>query len=173
MVHGLTAQSGGAMTIESEIGKGTKVNLWLPRAGRDDKVHPSIAPPLASPETASRQLRILLVDDDSLVRMNTAYLLMDLGHSVMEASSGAQALHLLQTDARFDAMITDYAMPGMTGLDLATRVKATNPKLPIILATGYAELPPEATIDFPRLGKPYSQDELAEALALCLRSRGG
>jgi CheY-like chemotaxis protein len=91
----------------------------------------------------------------------------------MEAPSGAHALHLLESDDRFDVIITDYAMPGMTGLDLATRLKLAKPKLPIVLATGYAELPPNTPIDFPRLAKPYTQDELAEALAASLRGRGG
>jgi CheY-like chemotaxis protein len=120
----------------------------------------------------SRQLRILLVDDDSLVSMNTAYMLMDLGHSVLEAPSAAHAIKLLETDAQFDVMITDYAMPGMTGLDLATRAKQLKPKLPIVLATGYAELPPHASIGFPRLDKPYTQGQLAHALNVATRSAG-
>jgi CheY-like chemotaxis protein len=107
---------------------------------------------------------VLLVDDDTLVSMNTAYMLMDLGHSVLEAPSGARALQLLETDAQFDVVITDYAMPGMTGLDLATKIKQIRPKMPVIIATGYAELPPRATLGFPRLSKPYTQQQLAEAL---------
>jgi CheY-like chemotaxis protein len=90
----------------------------------------------------------------------------------MEASSGAHALELLDSDAGFDVLITDYAMPGMTGLDLATQVKSARPKLPIVLATGYAELPPDMLIDFPRLNKPYSQEQLAEILAASLRIKG-
>jgi CheY-like chemotaxis protein len=172
MVHGLTAQSGGAMTIDSEIGRGTTVNLWLPRATSADQVNTSVDQSSPAKETASRQLRILLVDDDSLVRMNTAYLLMDLGHSVMEASSGAHALQILDTDAGFDVMITDYAMPGMTGLDLAIRLKIAKPKLPIVLATGYAELPKDMPIELPRLAKPYTQDELERALSASLRMSG-
>ncbi|ABD90125.1 PAS domain S-box protein [Rhodopseudomonas palustris] len=171
MVQGLTAQSGGAMTMSSELGDGTVVNLWLPRARREDMIHPATALAPLARDAASQQLRILLVDDDPLVRMNTAYLLMDLGHSVMEAQSGAQALQLLGSDARFDVLLTDYAMPGMTGLDLATRVKIVKPKLPIVLATGYAELPPDALLGFPRLGKPYTQEQLAESLEAAIRER--
>jgi PAS domain S-box-containing protein len=173
MVHGLTAQSGGAMTLTSELGKGTTVHLWLPRARREDVARPSDAASTAKAPPRSRHLRILLVDDDSLVRMNTAYLLMDLGHSVMEAPSGLHALALLESDSRFDVMITDYAMPGMTGLDLAKKVKLLEPKLPIVLATGYAELPPHALLGFPRLNKPYSQDQLAEALETAQRENAG
>ncbi|HEY0328440.1 MAG TPA: PAS domain S-box protein [Rhodopseudomonas sp.] len=170
MVQGLTVQSGGALTMTSDVGKGTVVNLWLPRARREDMVAPAAGPPPVG-GAAGKQLRVLLVDDDPLVRMNTAYLLMDLGHSVMEAQSGAQALQLLDSDARFDVLLTDYAMPGMTGLDLATRVKVSKPKLPIVLATGYAELPPDALLGFPRLGKPYTQEQLAESLEAAIRER--
>jgi CheY-like chemotaxis protein len=97
---------------------------------------------------------------------------MDLGHSVLEAPSAAHAIKLLETDGQFDVMITDYAMPGMTGLDLATKVKQFKPKLPIVLATGYAELPPHALIGFPRLDKPYTQEQLAEALNVAIRREG-
>ena len=100
--------------------------------------------------------------------MNTAYMLMDLGHSVLEAQSGAHALKLLETDGQFDVVVTDFAMPGMDGLDLATRIKRIKPKLPVILATGYAELPPHATVEFPRVGKPFTQEQLAEALETAL-----
>lgn len=109
-------------------------------------------------------LRILLVDDDALVSMNTAYMLMDLGHSVLEAHSGAHALQLLATDAAFDVVITDYAMPGMNGLDLATRVKELRRDIPVILATGYAEMANELPTGFPQLGKPYSQEQLRQIL---------
>lgn len=116
-------------------------------------------------------MKILLVDDDPLVSMNTSNMLMDLGHSVSEALSGAQALQLLQTDLQFDVVVTDYAMPGMNGLDLATKIKQIKPELPIVLASGYAELPPQITLEFLRLGKPYSQDDLAEALKAALNAR--
>jgi PAS domain S-box-containing protein len=164
MVHGFTAQSGGAMHIASQPGKGTTVTLWLPRGRQEDVFQESGRQILPPTEIIGRRLRILLVDDDPLVSMNTSNMLADLGHSVSEAPSGAQALQLLETDLRFDVVVTDYAMPGMNGLDLATKIKEIKPKLPIILASGYAELPPHITPDFARLGKPYSQEALAEAL---------
>jgi PAS domain S-box-containing protein len=164
MVHGLTAQAGGAMHISSQLGRGTGVSLWLPRAAAEDLAKVPDERRTPSPEIAGRRLRILLVDDDSLVSMNTAYMLMDLGHSVLEAESGAHALRLLEAEGQFDLIVTDYAMPGMTGLDLAMKVKQIRPRLPIVLATGYAELPTQRAVDFPRLNKPYSQDELSAAL---------
>jgi CheY-like chemotaxis protein len=168
MVHGLAAQSGGAMHISSELGKGTVVTLWLPRAGREDVVQAPVHQAQPSAQIASRELKILLVDDDALVSMNTVDMLTDLGHSVLEASSGAHALRLLESGAEFDVVVTDYAMPGMNGLDLAAAIKRVNSALPLILATGYAELPPDAPLEFPRLGKPYTQEELAQALQTAL-----
>jgi len=109
-------------------------------------------------------LRVLLVDDDVLVSMNTANMLADLGHDVLEAHSGVHAVRMLESEGRFDALITDYAMPGMNGLELALKVHARHPDLRVILATGYAELPTDSPVDFPRLAKPYTQQELAEAL---------
>jgi len=162
MVQGFTAQSGGAMRISSRPGEGTTVTLWLPRAKQDAKA--------ASAETEiartkeARHLRVLLVDDDILVSMGAADMLLDLGHSVTEAPSGAQALRLLETDPPFDIVVTDYAMPGMNGFELAQRIKEKRPKLPIILATGYAELPADRSIEFGHLSKPYTSRDLASAL---------
>jgi CheY-like chemotaxis protein len=101
--------------------------------------------------------------------MNTAYMLADLGHSVLEAPSGAHALQMLEADAHFDVIVTDYAMPGMTGLELAKKIKLKHPRMPIVIATGYAELPPHVTLGFPRLSKPYTQQQLAEVIETASR----
>ncbi len=167
MIHGLTVQSGGAMEIKSQPGRGTTVSLWLPRARAGEFVTPEAETGPARAETL-RQLRILLVDDDSLVSKNAVYMISDLGHSVSEASSAAQAIQMLSTGEKFDVVITDYAMPGMNGLDLASRIRQMSPGLPIILATGFADFQSPAEIEFPRLGKPYSQDELAKTLEAAL-----
>jgi PAS domain S-box-containing protein len=163
MVHGFTAQSGGAMKIESEPGKGTSVTLWLPRAKKGAKTTNAETP--AAQPSGERSFRVLLVDDDILVSMGAADMLLDLGHSVTEAQSGAHALKLLESDAPFDVVVTDYAMPGMNGFELAQRIKARHPRLPIVLATGYAELPADRSIEFGHLSKPYTAKDLAAALA--------
>lgn len=168
MVQGFTVQSGGAMRIQSTPGAGTKVTLWLPRAREGLKV-PAAKAELVRPAEA-RRMRVLLVDDDILVSMGAADMLLDLGHSVTEAQSGAQALKLLETDSPFDIVVTDYAMPGMNGFELAQRIKGSNPRLPIILATGYAELPTDRSIEFGHLSKPYTANALAAALEKAVNS---
>ena len=162
MVHGFTAQSGGAMRMRSQPGQGTSVTIWLPRAKEGSKAADAELPPTQPNE--ARSLRVLLVDDDILVSMGAADMLLDLGHSVTEAQSGPHALKLLETDAPFDIVVTDYAMPGMNGFELAQRIKKRNPKLPIVLATGYAELPADRSIEFVHLSKPYTSMDLAGAL---------
>jgi len=168
MVQGFTAQSGGAMRIRSEPGKGTKVTLWLPRAKKGPMAAETQALPSQSSE--ERSLRVLLVDDDILVSMGAADMLLDLGHSVTEAQSGAHALKLLKSDQPFDVVVTDYAMPGMNGFELAQQIKGSHPRLPIVLATGYAELPADRSIEFGHLSKPYTSKDLAAALEKAVSS---
>jgi PAS domain S-box-containing protein len=163
MVQGLAAQSGGAMDVISELGKGTIVTLWLPQARHE--VVPVEPASQATPTLGTgRELRILLVDDDALVSMNTACMLMDLGHSVVEAHSASTALQLLESNAPFDVVLTDYAMPEINGLQLAMRIYESRPGLLVVIASGYAELPTDTPLKFPRLQKPYTQEELARAL---------
>lgn len=164
MVQGLTAQCGGAMHISSQVGKGTVVTLWLPRAKESDVAHASLQDKTSAPLATDRKLKVLLVDDDSLVSMNTANMLIDLGHTALEVLSAAEALELLECGEKFDVVLTDYAMPDMNGLDLANRIRQIMPALPIVLATGYADLPPHYAPGFLRLAKPYAQDELANVL---------
>jgi len=166
MVHGLTAQSGGAVNIVSKLGKGTSVSIWLPRARREDLLQIAKQSEPALGKT-KRKLKVLLVDDDALVSVNTGYMLTDMGHSVSEASTAADALHLLEgANHGFDIVITDYAMPVMNGLDLAHQIKKLHPDLPVIMASGYAELPPDILLGFPRLNKPYTEQQLSIALEL-------
>jgi CheY-like chemotaxis protein len=112
--------------------------------------------------------RILVVDDDALIAMNTTEMVRELGYIGMEAYSAKQALEILADGSRFDAVITDYAMPGMTGLELALKARDLHPRLPVLLATGYADLPNGATTDLPRLNKPFQLGDLAVQLSLVL-----
>ena len=114
--------------------------------------------------------KILVVDDDALIAMNTVDMVEDLGHTVLEAYSGQQALEILQSDDGIDALITDYAMPGMTGLELAEKARQLRPNLRVLLATGYADLPSGMKTDLPRLSKPFQQQDLARQLTVILTS---
>lgn len=161
MVHGLASQLNGALTIQSSPGLGTNVELWLPR---------SIALPaealrlVDTPELSSSRGVALLVDDEELVRASTSYMLAELGYCVIEAASGEEALELMDTGETFDLLITDHLMPGISGTDLAKRVRRARPGTAILLVSGYAEregLDP----DLPRLSKPFRKNELATSLA--------
>ncbi|MDO9708585.1 ATP-binding protein [Paracraurococcus lichenis] len=165
MVHGLAAQSGGRLALRSTHGLGTVAELWLPRAAA--AAEPPAAPGPA-PTAAARQASILLVDDDPLVLASTAALIEDMGHVVVEAGSGAAALERLRGGLAPDLVLTDYAMPGLTGVQLAAEIRRLRPGLPVLLATGYAELEGEALAGLPRLAKPFEAPALAQAIAGCL-----
>lgn len=109
-------------------------------------------------------LLVLAVDDDALIQMNSVAMLEELGHRVLEATNGAEALDIVRQNAAIDVILTDYAMPKMTGRDLAIAVARERPGLPVILATGYAELPPGEKVDVRLLPKPFGLTELARAL---------
>ncbi len=163
MVHGMIQQSGGKFVLRSSKGEGTTAELWLPAAAGPDHVqNEAAAKPLNGKEGP---LRILAVDDDALVLLNTAAMLEDLGHTVLEATSARSALEIIRREDNIDLVITDQAMPHMTGSDLATVIRAEKPYLPIILATGFAELPPGADERLPKLSKPFLQQQLADAIA--------
>ena len=112
---------------------------------------------------------MLVVDDDRLVLENTAAMLEDLGHAVVEALSGEEALALLRRTRTVDLVVTDYAMPGMTGLQLAGAVAAERPGTVILLSTGYAELPSDVRPSLPRLSKPFDQAALAKAIEAAMQ----
>ena len=161
MVHGLAAQLGGGLDLESRPGHGTTVALWLPvsagsLAGEADA--PSLTP------TVKARGRALLVDDEELVRMSTADMLTDLGYDVVEAGSAEEALALLRQGIATDLLVTDHLMPGMSGAELARAARALDPDLPILIVSGYAEVDGIAP-DLPRLTKPFRNAELAERLA--------
>jgi len=173
MVHGMAEQLGGRLALDSRLGKGTTVEIWLPAAGSAAAAEPVQLPvePKAEVELTARPLTVLAVDDDALVLMNTTALLEDLGHRVIEASSAREALALLEGDDAVDLLITDHAMPQMTGAQLIAEVGQRWPKLPVILATGYADLPAGAGAGVLRLNKPFWQADLEKAVAAAMVRR--
>jgi PAS domain S-box-containing protein len=157
MVYGLAQQSGGTVTIQSTVGTGTTVELYLSRAAKAQGGRPheeqSIAPD-------APKVRILLVDDDAEVRTVTAAYLSEMGHRVVEAADGSSALDILKADDQLDVLIADFAMPGMIGTDLACKAREVRPDMGILLVTGYAD-PKRVPDGYLMLHKPFTRIDLA------------
>jgi PAS domain S-box-containing protein len=164
MVHGLAAQSGGGLKIASRPGEGTTVEIWLPVADEAAQAHMAERAADLGLSIELRPLTVLAVDDDPLVLTNTAALLEDLGHEVLRAKSGKEALEHLHRRTDVDVVITDQVMPRMTGLQLRDEIRKTRPDLPVVIATGYAEMPARADGEGPRIAKPFTQRELGDAV---------
>lgn len=168
MVHGLAEQSNGRLSIESEEGKGTRVTLRLPVASRQSaSTGRGRTSTIAAPQgpASGPSLKILAVDDDSLVRETLCAMLEDMGHVVVAAESANHAIVAFETPGQFDLLVTDFSMPGMTGAELAEAVRRLQPDLPIVVATGYAEALSEASPGITRLSKPFDRAALASAIA--------
>lgn len=161
MVHGLALQLDGGLTITSRLGEGTVVDLWFPISSVVADEHAgSVRGAAGRAELGTA----LLVDDEEMVRMSTADMLMDLGYDVVEASTGEEALGLIDDGLQPDLVVTDHLMPGMTGVELARALRARRPSLPLLIISGYAE---EDGMDpsFARLTKPFRNSELIASLA--------
>jgi signal transduction histidine kinase len=169
MVHGFAAQSGGAVQITSRVGGGTLVELWVPVA---DGAVADLREQAAAPARAANipSLRVLVVDDDPFVGESTAAMIEDLGHMAINVESAAGALEAMRSEPSIDIVITDYAMPGKNGAELAADIRQSRPDLPVVISTGYADAPWYA-LDLPRLDKPFQQDDLAAVIEGC-SSRG-
>jgi len=165
MVYGFAKQSNGAFHIDSEVGVGTTAELWLPRS-------PAAAVSARAPPEVHRRplrpLKVLLVDDHPEVRSTTAAVLEDSGHQVIEADNGSDALiKLKKRDCDFDLLITDYAMPHLSGTDFLKEARLVCPEVPALLITGYADT--EMIKDRPpgveMLLKPFTPAVLDSAIA--------
>jgi len=159
MVHGLAAQLGGAFELQSSVGQGTRADLYLPVATAGTALAAARLPAASKPV---RPLRLLLVDDEELVRRGTAEMLRELGHEVHEAAGGAQALAKLRTGIQIDAVVSDYMMPRMNGTEVAERIRETHPHMPILIVTGYAG--GDLDLPLPQLAKPFRQVDIAMAI---------
>jgi CheY-like chemotaxis protein len=162
MVHGFAQESGGELVLKSRKGQGTTAELWLPVAEKSPVGAAETEAPAPSKNVSS--LAALVVDDDPLVLTNMAAMLDDLGHTVFEASSAREALAILRRESAIQLVLTDQAMPQMTGLQLIDEIKIGWPNLPVILATGFAELPPSIDPLQITLAKPFLQYDLAQAV---------
>jgi CheY-like chemotaxis protein len=167
MVYGFVQQSGGEVRVDSELGRGTCVEIWLPRAPDADAPAESEAGAATALNGATVAMRILLVDDHDGVRATTAALLEDLGHEVSHVTEGAHALDLFRKDpAAFDLLITDYAMPRMSGAELVRQIRGERADFPALIITGYAvaDMGASEDIDVRVLDKPFTPEQLKAAL---------
>ena len=167
MVYGFAKQSNGAFRLRTELGSGTTAELWLPRAPEGREAEP--APPKKERRAkAARKLRILLVDDHAEVRSTTAAVLEDIGHCVVEATDGAEALRRMKDgDCNYDVIISDYAMPHLSGTDFLRGARELCPGVPALIITGYAEA--DTISDRPEgveiLLKPFTANILESTLS--------
>lgn len=173
MAHGMAGQSGGALELRSSVGKGTTAAIWLPEADASGLCPGE--PDAAEPMVKVAPSRILLVDDDENVRRSISQMLSDLGHDVVEASSGAEALGRVGPDDGFDMLVTDYLMPSMTGVELLKKVRSTHPMLPVVVVSGYTAMADHDRIEgVARLAKPFTAARLSEAMGkVATRPRSG
>ncbi len=161
IVHGLAAQSGGEFTLRSTPGTGTTAEILLPVADGAAVVPVPVGE--AAQEPCAASLLVMVVDDDADVLEGSAAVVEALGHRALRAGSGPEALQALAGAPTVDVVLTDYLMPGMSGLELARRIHQNAPHLPVILATGYADVS-EGDIAIPSLQKPFRLGRLADML---------
>lgn len=171
VVHGLLEESGGRLVLKSTKGKGTTVEMWFTAASAPQGQLADSSVQTSDKGTVGTPLTVLAVDDDALVLMNTVIMLEDLGYEVIEASSGAEALARLD-EHEVDLLLTDHAMPQMSGAELTDAVRERHPGLQVILATGFLELPNESTFaNLPKLMKPFSMEQLQAAIREAIGSK--
>ncbi len=168
MASAFADQSGGMLDIASRKGIGTTISIWLPVASSI-----SLASETSKLNTAAGRTprldgqTILVVDDEALILINTESMLQDLGATVISATTAMEALELFGRNPEISCLVTDYAMPGMTGAQLAAAIRVKKPNLPIVIATGYAELPDEIAT-YETLGKPFTEEALGKTVALVI-----
>ncbi|MGN2248160.1 PAS domain S-box protein [Frateuria sp. GZRR35] len=166
MAFGLAEQSGGRLLLQSQPGRGTTVEIWLPVApAKADAPRTAEASDDAdAPLHEGEPLTLLIVDDDELVLLSTMAMAEDLGHVVHAVRSAEEALAYVDAGGDVDVVVTDQAMPGMTGIRLAGLLRERVPGMPIVLASGYADLPGAPLPDLVRLSKPFTRRDLHRAI---------
>ncbi|MET0366656.1 MAG: PAS domain-containing protein [Methylobacterium sp.] len=176
-VIGFAKQSGGDVDVTSALGQGTVFTLYLPEA--EASAHPQPEGVADAPEPEDRSLCVLVVEDNLEVGRFCTQILEDFGHSTVWAHNAEEALEEIErVPFRFEAVFSDVVMPGMGGIELAKRLRASHPDLPVILTSGYSDvLAREDDHGFDLVRKPYSAEQVAGAfrkvaLSGRLRRRG-
>jgi CheY-like chemotaxis protein len=172
MAKGFVEQSGGALSIESTLGQGTTIHLWLPATTRMET--PPAPPQRSTSPREDSGRRILLVDDEATVRETLAEALEDTGYAVLLAAGGAEAIDILKSDAAIDVLVTDLSMPGIDGLAVIRKARTYRPDLPAILLTGYAGHGAQLAVGgslhgaFTLVRKPVTAAQLADRIEALL-----
>jgi CheY-like chemotaxis protein len=170
-VVGFAKQSGGGIGIETRVGKGTSVRVFLPRS-KDARVDHDLFSIARLGSGTEATATILVVDDDAAVLKTTVRLLDALGYSVVPALNGEEALRLIDSRSEIDLILADYAMPAMSGVEFAKMIETARPALPVILVTGYGNRDVIAGFSETRiLQKPYTEDELILRIRRALNER--
>lgn len=167
-VFGFAKQSGGGVSIDTELGVGTRVKVYLPRAAAPGPVAVVGDVPHAEAPGGAPKGRVLVVDDDVQVREVTGAMLGQLGYQVVMVDSGPNAMLHLEQSADIDLLLADFAMPGMNGGELLSLVNARFPELPVVFVTGYAELGRLDAEQTPIVQKPFTERMLDQALRQAL-----
>ena len=171
-VFGFVRQTGGLVRLESKVGHGSRVRLYLPR---DDRPQAEVSPPSAAKSAAPRPQTaagtILIVEDVASVRAQITEAVKEMGYEVVTAEDGPEGLRALQSSAHLDMLISDVGLPGLNGRQLADAARQLNPTLPVLLITGYAggmlsDLQPMAGVEV--LRKPFSLEKLSAEIATLL-----
>lgn len=169
-VLGFAKQSNGGVRIDTVEGEGTSIRIFLPRSDLAEEPGEFLVP--RENGSPRGQARILVVDDDDAVRQVAADMLRDLGYEVVEVGSPGAAFDVLRASGGVDLLLLDFAMPGMSGAEVARRVRVQHPHLPILFVTGYADRTLLSGINEAQtIGKPFHSHVLAERIAMAL-SRG-
>lgn len=164
MAHGMAAQSGGTLVLRSRPGVGTSASIWLPEV--ESCLLPAAEDSGGGVVETTRRLKVLLVDDEDLVRKSIEEMLVALGHEVVTASSGAQAMAIFASEDAFDVLVTDYLMPTMTGVELVGRIRELHAGMPAVIVSGYTALKDQDRIEGTvRMSKPFNSQRLSESLA--------
>ena len=166
-VFGFTKQSGGDVAVESHVGEGTTIRLYLPQVAGQPSLQ---VPQNLQEDTSGAGHRVLIVEDDIEVGQFASQILKDLGYATTWATNGEGALDQLERGEAFDIVFSDVVMPGMGGIELAEQVRQRWSGLPVVLASGYSQvLSQEGTHGFELLHKPYSANQLSRVLRRVLR----
>jgi PAS domain S-box-containing protein len=167
-VYGFAKQSGGDVAVESKVGHGTSLTLFLPQVDTEPGEIETVSDSLAPEDGRGR--RVLLVEDNKDVGAFSTQLLQDLGYETRWAANAAEALQILEDDSDVDAVFSDVVMPGMSGIELGREIRRRWPRLPVVLTSGYSHvLAEEGRHGFELLQKPYAADELSRTLRQVMR----